>query len=265
MSNIFHTDGIVLKTFPCGDSGLYLKLLTPERGIIDVTARGVKKQNASNKAVSQLFCAASYSISISKGRYYLNSGEIKSSFFGISGDIERLALASYMSEVLQASVTENQSANDIYRLVANTFYMLAKGALPAEQLKFIFEMRLMGDIGFLPDVVGCAECYKTEKNMYFLPLEEKFYCHTHAFAAGYGEDVQRLPLTDSALEAMRFVLFTPIERLFNFKLADRSLKQAAAASENYLLCRMERGFQTLDIYKGLIQFHPQAINITENT
>ena len=251
MSNIFHTDGIVLKTFPCGDNGLYLKLLTPEMGIIDVTARGVKKQNASNKAVSQLFCAAAYSISISKGRYYVNSGEIKNSFFGISGDIERLALASYMSEVLRAAVTENQSANDIYRLLANTFYMLSKGTLPCEQLKFIFEMRLMGDIGFLPDVIGCAECYKTEKNMYFLPLEGKFYCPVHAFSAGYSGETQMLPLTDSAVEAMRFVLFTPIDRLFNFKLADKSLKQAADASENYLLCRMERGFQTLDFYKSV--------------
>ena len=59
-----------------------------------------------------------------------------------------------------------------------------------------------------------------------------------------------IPISASALEAMRYVMGAPIQRIFAFTVTDEeSAAMLSRAAETYLLNHLERNFETLDFYK----------------
>ena len=65
-----------------------------------------------------------------------------------------------------------------------------------------------------------------------------------------GEGIS-MPLSPSALAALRHIVGGDPKRLFSFRVDEASLSQLAQASEAYLMTWLERGFRTLDFYKTL--------------
>ena len=60
-----------------------------------------------------------------------------------------------------------------------------------------------------------------------------------------------MPLTTSALAALRHIVWGPRKRLLSFRLDGEGLQRLSEASEAYLMTRLERGFRTLDFYKQI--------------
>ena len=77
------TKGLVLRERSLGENDKFLDILTDGAGLLEVLARGVKKQNAKNASVSHSFCYAEYCLSDSGGRYVLNSAEPIRTFYGV--------------------------------------------------------------------------------------------------------------------------------------------------------------------------------------
>ena len=50
---------------------------------------------------------------------------------------------------------------------------------------------------------------------------------------------------------MRRILYGEVKRLYSFSLAEEDLKRLGDAAEAYVHAMLERGFKTLDFYKGL--------------
>ena len=65
-----------------------------------------------------------------------------------------------------------------------------------------------------------------------------------------GEGVS-MPLTVSALAALRHIVWGPRKRLLAFRLDVDGMRRLGEASEAYLMTRLERGFRTLDFYKSI--------------
>jgi DNA repair protein RecO (recombination protein O) len=60
-----------------------------------------------------------------------------------------------------------------------------------------------------------------------------------------------LPLSPAVLSALRYIERCESKRLFSFRLDEASLRELESVTEAYLLTQMERGFHTLDFYKGI--------------
>ena len=60
-----------------------------------------------------------------------------------------------------------------------------------------------------------------------------------------------MPLTPSAVEAMRHVAYGDPKRLYSFRLGEEALGRLSAAAETFAAAQLERGFRTLDFYKSL--------------
>lgn len=247
------TEGTVISVREQGDNDLILKVLSPEMGLIEITCKGVKKQNASGRAAAQLFACSKLCFNERNGRYYLNSSEPIRSFYGLRLDMKKLSLASYFAEMISYTVTEGQSANDIYRLFMNCLYMITERNASCDFIKFIFEMRVTADLGMMPGLLGCHECYCGcgEKPLYFLIDRGIFLCREHLRSAsqlynGYTEEV-----TAGMLEAMRFVCLSDIGSIFNFRVSEQSLERLCSISERYASEQLNRYFKTLDFYKNI--------------
>ena len=62
-----------------------------------------------------------------------------------------------------------------------------------------------------------------------------------------------MPLPPPALAALEHIVHGDPRRLFSFRLGEEDLRQLGDGAEAYLHTQLERGFSTLDYYKGLLR------------
>lgn len=243
------TEGVVIRERFVGENDKYIDILTRDYGIIEASVKGAKKITSKNSSATQLFSYSKYCLSKTKKKYIVNSTELKKSFYNLRLDIERLSLASYFADLLKYSVVSEEPSNTILRLFLNTLHFLCEGSRSNSLLKSIFELRLMTEIGLMPDLIACKKCAEfTSKNIYFFVNEGYFLCDK---CYENVNDNNVIKINNTVLHSMRYIVFSDFDKLFNFKISSQSDKLLSKVTEKYVLSQLNRNFKTLDFYKSL--------------
>lgn len=257
-------DGVVIRVRPTGDHDVLLTILTAERGRITVLAKGSKSLKSDQRSISQLFTHANFEVYRRGGLYILKGGSPLHPFYGISSDVVRFSLASYLCDVTYELTDEGEPSDEIPRLLLNALYAISRERYPQEIVKGAFELRAAFLSGYAPDLSGCADCKTDEKlELYLDVMNGALLCSSclRARAAtpkkvGTYDDIREaevlIPITKSVLEALRYAARAPIERAFSFGLNDpNELAAFAGCAERYLLSHLGHGFETLDFYRSM--------------
>ena len=245
---LISTKGIVLKETLLPSDDRLITILTSEYGKISVFASSSKKKRSAFASATDLFCYTSFVLfKSSKDKYYINSADSETLFFGIRCDIEKVSLASYFAELCCDMTPENEEQPELMRLFLNCLHFLDKDLMSLTQLKAIFELRFACINGYMPDLVACCGCGVYEcDTMYFSYKTGKIFCEN--CRPNQGE----IPISKSILYAMRFICYSPFEKIFSFSLSDENINQLSYTTENYLIFISEKRPQTLDFYNELL-------------
>ena len=242
-------EGIVVGKRDIGESNCFLDILTSEYGVIEAVAHGVRKQGSKNASTTGLFSYSIFCLNKTNLRYSINSTQPKYSFFGLSSDIQKLSLAVYFADVIKYTSAAEQQVVDILRFFAITLYELQQEKADCTVIKSVFELRIMSMLGFMPDLKACRCCgeYAREK-MFFSIEENNLLCgECKEETNNGGEEI--MELSPVLLHTMRFVVYSPIEKVYSFVLSGTTKPQFSEFTEQYLLRHLGRSFKTLDYYK----------------
>ncbi len=243
-------EGIVLKERSVGEQDKFIDILTKDNGVLEISVKGAKKINGKSGASTQLFAYSRFCIQQRRERLYLNSAEPIHIFYDLRGSLSRISLASYFADVLRCCIQQQTQNGDVMRLFLNTLHYLEKNQRSEKLLKSIFELRLMSEIGYMPDVLACRGCGIYEPSELFFSIGSGgFYCSDCYSADDSYEGFYKIKL--SVLNTIRHIVLVDFDRLFNFKISDYVQERLSEISESYLLSHLERGFATLDFYKSL--------------
>jgi len=244
--------GLVIAERDVGENDRFIDVLTAEYGSVEICVKGARKMTGKNNSSTQLFSYGTFCYNKRGDRYYLNSSEPIKIFYGLRLDMKKLSLASYFAELAGYCVTEGQSARDVMRLLLNSLHFLSEGLRSCEFLKSVFEMRFMTEIGMLPQLIGCRDCYKYEADeMYFMIDRACLLCGEHFRRRGFEENYYHVEITKTVLHALRFICLSDMNRIFNFKIGEQSQELLNEVSEKYILTRLSCGFKTLDFYHSI--------------
>lgn len=243
-------NGIVIGKRDIGESNCFLDVLTEEYGVIEVTAHGVKKLNSRNASSTGLFSYSKFCFNKSNYRYSINSAEPICSFFGLSSDLKKFSLAVYFADIIKYTSAAEQSGEDMLRFFAITLYKLQKETADADIIKAAFELRISSLLGFIPDLRACRKCGRyTNGKMFFSFEDNNLICEECLSLEEKNEEL--LELSSDMLHTMRFVIYSPVEKVYGFTLKGKTQKEFIVFSEDYLLKQLGKGFKTLDYYKSL--------------
>lgn len=246
--------GLVIAERNVGENDRFIDILTAEYGVVEICVKGARKITGKNNASTQLFSYARFCINRRNDIYYLNSSEPVKVFYKLRLDMKKLALASYFIEISKYCVTTGQSARDVMRLLLNSLHFLSEDLRSCEFLKSVFEMRFMSEIGLLPQLIGCRDCYKYEAEvMYFMIDRSCLLCKEHFEYRNFEEGYYHVRLTKTVLHTLRFICLSDMNRLFNFKINDESQKLLSEVTEKYILSHLAQNFRTLDFYKHICE------------
>lgn len=244
------TKGLVLREVNYKESDKILTILAEGQGKRTVKAQGCRRKNSPLAAASQLLVWSDMTLYDYQDRWALKEAATQEEFRGLRSDLEKLALGTYFAEVCEAVSEEGIETPGLLPLVLNSLYALDKLCKPQAVVKAAFEIKLCCLTGYEPLVDSCAVCGEENPERPRLNLSEGVL-HCGKCREELGNVGISMPLDSSSLTALRYIAYGDPKRLFSFQIPDESLKLLSGAAESFLLTQLERGFRTLDFYKGL--------------
>lgn len=247
------TTGIILRDLKIEEDRL-LTVLTEGYGVLFAYANGANRTRSKLAASTELLCYSDMVLFKNRDRHTVDKADSKRIFFGIRGDLEKLALASYLAELTIELAPHGEEAGAYLRLLLNTLHLLEAAGRPAAQLKALYELRLLTLSGYMPGLVACRECGRYEApGMRFFPRHGELVCGDCIVSEGV-EGIDKtggIPVGPGVLQAMRHIVYSEPEKLFAFSLKADGLKKLGKLAEDYLKYQVEKTFPTLEFYHGL--------------
>ena len=240
------TEGIVLREVEYNDADKLLDLLTKDRGLLKVRARGVRRSRSELKSACQLLCYGEFTLFDYRGKLTVNEAQPLEQFRPLREDIELLSLGTYFSQAAALVAQADVPTPELLSLLLNALYALSALGRPQVLVKAAFELRLACLAGFAPDLQGCALCGAAQPDRLDVSQGVLYCAGCQPAAAGL-----HMPVPPGALAAMRYIVSCPASKLFSFTLGQQTLERLSQLTETYLTTQLEHHFSTLDFYKSL--------------
>jgi DNA repair protein RecO (recombination protein O) len=245
-----NTTGLVLRVTDYKDSSRILTVLTSTEGKLTVSARGAMRRGSKLSAASSLFAYSNMTLYHSRDRWTLTEAQTIQLFSGLSRDVARLALGSYIAELLEAVSDEDMPNPEILSLGLNTLFMLSESDKDPLLIKAAFEVRLMCLAGFEPAAGACAVCGREDIASPVLDLRGG---QVRCAACKGAVPEETAPLCPGSLDALRYTAACDAKKLFSFRVPDSALMKLSRAAESFVAVQLDRRFKTLDFFKQLYQ------------
>ena len=208
--------GVVLSEHSQREFDKRLSILTMEEGKMTVWASGAKRPSSPLMAGSRSFVFGTFSLKKGKSGYNLKSVKVDAYFEEIALDLEKACYAAHFLELADFVSQENLPAEEMVNLIYLSLKALLHKDLKNELVRAIYELRL-------------------------LELE--------------GEYTEQPPLSTkkAVMEAWSYVLSSPLNKLYTFRLEEGTLLDFCGNVE--MLCResFPMQFHSLKILKSLKQ------------
>ncbi|MDX2494189.1 MAG: DNA repair protein RecO [Desulfuromusa sp.] len=157
-------EALVLHHINYGESDMILTLFTAQYGLQKGFAKSARKSRKRFGAVLDPFTQAVFQWKKGRGAFWLlQEAELITSRFGLRGDFQRLALASYGVELVTLLLEEGESHQLIYELLCSFLDYLEQGGVGLSA-RLLFELRLVYLLGYIPHLLHCSECLKIFDN-----------------------------------------------------------------------------------------------------
>jgi len=237
------TDGLIIKEQNTGEADRLVTILTRDYGLVRAFVRGAKNIKSKKLSSTQLLCYSHFTLYRTKDSYMVDNAEAIEVFFDLRNDIERLSLALYFAEVSAELSPEEDNAQEFLRLLLNSLYLLCKGKRNPVLIKSALELRSLSASGYMPDLLACSHCGEFESDiMYFNISNGSLLC-----SKCKGQECG-IKLSQGVVSAMRYIIYSEFEKVFDFNLSDDGAKELSSVCEKYLMAQTQRRYKTLDFY-----------------
>lgn len=238
--------GMVLAAMPIGEYDKRLVILTKERGKITAFAKGARKQNSALLACAQTFTFGEFTLYEGRNAYTIESVSISNYFVELREDLESIYYGYYFCEFADYLTRENANETNVLKLLYQSLRALAKKTIPAELIRYIFELKIIAINGESPQVFECVSCGKTEESNYFSSIRGGLLCEICK------KDVNdTIKIKGSTIYTMQYIITSSIEKLYTFAIADDVLRELRNCMKRYMNTYVEKKFKSLEILELL--------------
>lgn len=154
---LYRTEAIILGRTDFGEADRILTVFTPNRGKLRLVAKGVRRPTSKLGPHLEYFTRSM--LMLAKGRELdvVTGAETLDPYLGIRGDLERVAHASHMAELVNRLTEDQQENTRIFDVLARSLRLLADGVDPFALARY-FELSVLTAAGFRPELYRCVKC-----------------------------------------------------------------------------------------------------------
>lgn len=237
----------MLRTRNLGEADKVVTIYTKTHGKVAAVARGSRRVRNRLLGITQIFTHGRYLLFEGKNLDSLSQGEIIHSFQPLRDDLEKMAQAMYVTELVDAFVEEGEPHVEIYHLLLQML-QAHSDALFALTVR-AFELRFMAHLGYQPQLELCLECGRPPGEELAFSREGGIVC-----AGCSREHPDALPLSRGGWQLMQRLLFSDWARLFVLRPSPQHLRELQSCLRQYIDYRLERPLRSLSFLTDLQVF-----------
>ncbi len=154
---VIEVEGLVINEKSYGETSKILNIITKEKGLIGVLAKGAKRLKSPLRSVSERFSYAKFNISYKKDKLStLISADIVNPLFNIKKDIKKISYLNFLSELTQLVIKQSYDKR-IYDIFIDAILKIDAG-FDSSLITSILEIKYLSFLGVAPKLDGCVVC-----------------------------------------------------------------------------------------------------------
>ncbi len=165
-----------------GESDRVVQLLT-EQGPLSAVAYAARRSKRRLTGATESFATIRAQLSTSKkgrvGMPTLEQASVESARLGIRSSLENIALATYVCELASRGTPEGEAAQEIFLMTSRVLDQLQTEAASVV-LRRTFELQLLAELGYLPELGGCLDCGQSTEVMSLDLIHGGLRCAEHS-------------------------------------------------------------------------------------
>lgn len=233
-------NGIVLSSMPIKEYDKRIVLLTKEKGKISAFVKGARKPNSSLLAAANAMSFGTFTLYEGRTSYQVKSAHITQYFPKLRGNLELLYYGFYAMEMAQYFTEQYIDERNVLKLLYQTLRVLEKQTIPKKLIRRIYEVKLLSYEGLGMQVFSCIHC-GSKQVAYFEAKAGGCYCESckQKYAAW-----QTTRLEHDVIYTLQYILTSPVEKLYTFRVSDKVQKQLDFVVSQFLAYHVEQKFQS---------------------
>ena len=156
----YQTEAIIIKKTKLGEADSILTLYTPQLGKIQGFAKSLRKPKS--KLAGHLELLTHSLVSLARGRNLdtITGSQTINSFLPLKSDLQLTSYALYTAELVNQFTADHIENHPLFRLFLETMEQLCQ-AKNSELVLRYFELHLLNEVGYRPQLQQCASCYSS--------------------------------------------------------------------------------------------------------
>jgi DNA repair protein RecO (recombination protein O) len=247
-SRTYKTDAVIIKRIKLGEADRIVTLYTPEYGKIKAITKGTRRPKSKLGGHVELLTYSSLFLAKGRNLDIVTQAQTIESFLTLKNDLRAMAFGLYVTELLDSFTIENDVNREIFELLVSTLQRITEGKNKETALRY-FELHLLDQIGYRPQLQYCSNCNKTLQPLtnYFCSNQGGALCRN----CSYEEPITK-PISLNALKVLRLwqncTYDSAVKVNVNPELA-LELEQIMREYIKYLLERQVKSVTWLDTLK----------------
>lgn len=231
---VYPAHAIVLRRINLGETDKILTLLTREKGKLGAVAKGSRRPTSRFVGATELFGYCRMLLAVGQSLDVVTQVEVRQSFPHLRVNLEKIAAASFMTELVDHFTEERQPQEEIFDLLLTGLTVVDMLDDPG-LIVTAFTLQLLAVAGYTPELAECVRC--GEKGVYpaFSPAMGGVVCRACRPSV---KDAMRV--SPEALDAARALLAWRLPDAAQLELTDAARAQTLRLIRAFLLYRTDR-------------------------
>lgn len=153
---IYSSTGIILARSRFGEADRIITIFTKDFGKLSFIAKGVRRPKSRKRGHLEVFNHIKFSAASGKGFDTLVEAEIIDNFSDLRKDLRRVSVLYYFVEVINRSLEEEASNQDIFNLLLSNIRALS-ASRNLKKMRLDFAVEVLEKLGFWPKGFGLKD------------------------------------------------------------------------------------------------------------
>jgi DNA repair protein RecO (recombination protein O) len=235
-SREYQTDAIIIRKTKLGEADRILTMYTPGLGKIQGVAKGVRRPKS--KLAGHLELLTHTQVTLAEGHNLdtITSSQTITGFTALKTDLWLTSYGLYVTELINQFTAEHVADERLFNLLLETLQNLEQTANRELLLRF-FEIHLLEEAGYRPQLMECVTCLKTLE-----PVTNSFCARIGGVVCPSCARNQPFARTISvnALKVLRFIQRNDYDAVSRLKINTSLSAEVEEITRSYLKYLLER-------------------------
>lgn len=256
----YNAIAIVIRRLNYSETDKILTLYSRELGRFTAIAKGARKTVSRLSGATEVLTCTNFNLATGKSMDVVAQAEVRESFTALRQDLTRLAHGLYFADLVDHAVLDHEPNTALFDLLLASLYLVQDAKSPEIAARW-FELQLLADLGYQPNLQQCTVCHEEVVVVRGQTIEPRYalsaahgaiVCSLHS-RAGLIDDHSLL--SPDALDLLRKLEQIPLNECHTVSgitpLDGHALDQAGLALRRYLRYRLERELKSLAFIDSL--------------